>query len=155
MAAALFCFLSNYSKPRRANIFDPQGQLQRLELPITAAELMLEAPGSIVCCVNELQKTRGIWGLRADENLMAGKFYIMFPAKRVYGKLSQLELGIIEDACKNKGKRIGPKVFAEEEEGKAELRMGNDQYVSTGYPNCKLGSCKQWRPILEPIIELS
>ncbi|KAF9607268.1 hypothetical protein IFM89_033475 [Coptis chinensis] len=148
----MFCFVPS-SKPTTANFFDSEGHLQRVELPVKAAELMLEAPGSIVCPVEELRKTRVVWALRADEELQAGKYYLMFPAKKVYSKVSETEMKLIDTACRKKGKTVGPKVFptsGEEGEDSSKL-LGED--CDTGFPNCKLGNCKQWRPMLEPIYE--
>ncbi|PIA29192.1 hypothetical protein AQUCO_06200050v1 [Aquilegia coerulea] len=159
MGNFVFCALS--TKPTTANFFDSQGNFQRVELPVKAAELMLEAPGSVVCPVDELQRSRGIWALRADEDLIAGKFYLMFPANRVYCKVSEMELELIKAACRKKGSTTGPKVYPnsgdqeEEQEGISSKLLGEENHETSTFPSCRLGYCKQWRPMLEPIYEVA
>ncbi|KAF5175821.1 hypothetical protein FRX31_034595 [Thalictrum thalictroides] len=151
------CATVSSNKPTTANFFDSQGHFQRVELPVKAAELMLEAPGSVVCPVDELQRTRGIWALRADEDLEAGKFYLMFPANRVYCKVSEMELELIKTACRQKGTTTGPKVFPNADHDQEEVREGVSSKLlgENTFPTCRLGYCKQWKPMLEPIYEVA
>ncbi|KAL5700916.1 hypothetical protein ACHQM5_026313 [Ranunculus cassubicifolius] len=152
MGFSLFRSSTTSSKPKTAYVFSAQGQLQRLELPVTVAELMFEAPGYIVCPFDELRVSRVISALRANDELQAGGFYLMFSAKKAYSKVSELDLEIIKVACKKKGKKgvtVGSKVFPAGNEEQEEGEAHND----SGFSSSKSGNAKHWRPMLEPIHE--
>ncbi|KAL5700918.1 hypothetical protein ACHQM5_026315 [Ranunculus cassubicifolius] len=163
MGFSLFSSFTNSSKPKTAYIFDIQGQLQRLTLPITVAEMMLEAPGSIVCAMDELRISRVITALRADDELQARKFYAMFPAKKANSKVSESYLENIKAACRSrkrskKGTKSGPKVAPIGNEEERDANCGNllgDDHCDTGFPGCRSSSSKKWRPMLQPIHETS
>ncbi|KAF6156959.1 hypothetical protein GIB67_039720 [Kingdonia uniflora] len=95
-----------------SRVYDTHGVLKRVELPVNAAELMLEYPGNVVCVFNELERTRRIVALRADEELQGGMVYFMFSIGRVYCKVTESEMEVIVDmCCKKKGLLRGLKVF--------------------------------------------
>ncbi|KAL5700917.1 hypothetical protein ACHQM5_026314 [Ranunculus cassubicifolius] len=148
MGFSLFCSSSISSKLKTAYLFDVQGQLQRLDLPITVGELIFDSPGYIICPVDELRVSRVIWVLRANEELRDGEFYMVLPDKRAYSKVSESEWQVIKAACKKKkGGKVVPVGLLENE--------GEKDHRDTSHSTCKSANSKQWRPMLEPIYEAS
>lgn len=152
------CFFVGSSNAQTAKLFDSQGNLQRVKLPIKAAELMLEQPGHFIALVDELRLSRRMKAMRADDELLVGKIYVLVPSGRVNSKVSELEMAIIDLACKKRAstKQSGSKVLPammvepkEEEEGEVQGFGGK----VTGLPGCQLGNHRRWSPALEPISE--
>ncbi|KAG2693348.1 hypothetical protein I3760_08G092000 [Carya illinoinensis] len=73
------CYFPGPSNSETAKLFDSHGNLQRLKLPLTAAELMLDHHGHAIASVEDLRRTRLISGMRADDELLAGKVYFWYP----------------------------------------------------------------------------
>ncbi|KAG6644991.1 hypothetical protein I3843_08G087800 [Carya illinoinensis] len=139
------CYFPGPSNSETAKLFDSHGNLQRLKLPLTAAELMLEHPGHAIASVEDLRRTRLISGKRADDELLAGKVYLLVSSGRVHCRVSELEMAIIDLACKKKAPKLKPcgsKVLP---------AMGGE--VITGLPGLQQGSHRRWSPALEPISE--
>ncbi|XP_010268021.1 PREDICTED: uncharacterized protein LOC104605103 [Nelumbo nucifera] len=153
------CVLVN-SNSRMAKLIDNEGNLRRIALPLKAAELMLEAPGSVVSPVDVLRRIRRISALRADEELQGGKLYLLCPAVRVNGRVLDSEMALIDTKCQ-KGYR--PKVYpatvmaeGEGEKGGKMVTIGLSGEGQTGaglrQHRC-LGHHRRWRPVLQPIRE--
>ncbi|KAK9161722.1 hypothetical protein Syun_008063 [Stephania yunnanensis] len=120
---------------------------RRVNLPMRAAELMIEAPGMVVCGVEEMRRSGRVWALRAGEELEEGKFYVMVAVERVHSKVSAVDMADIVAACSNKKMPRVPKVVAPPvPEGGG--GGGGDMGLAAGRRNCR-----QWRPTLEPIFE--
>lgn len=155
MGNCISCYFPGSSKAETANLFDPQGTLQRLELPLKAAELMLEQPGHAIAPVEELHRTRRISALKADDELSAGKDYILVPWGRVHSKVSELEMAIIELACKKRaarqkpsGSKVSPAAMTMESR-----EVGEEEVEVSGLPIHPVGNHRRWSPVLEPISE--
>ena len=62
--------------------------------------------------MEELLKTRRITALRADEELVAGKFYLLVPVSRINCKASEFEIAIAERGSRkrkgNKTAKVSP-----------------------------------------------
>ncbi|XP_022145421.1 uncharacterized protein LOC111014866 [Momordica charantia] len=150
--SACFCFKSTET----AKLLDSDGSLiGKVKLPVKAAELMLEKPGHVISPVEELRRTSRISALRADDELVGGKVYMVVAVGRVGSKFSMAELENIELACKNRGKKNGSKVLPEaagtaeeKEEIGGGIVCGSDQLG--GY--CRVIN-KRWNPNLESICE--
>lgn len=150
------CFSACFSlkSTQTAKLLDSDGGLiGKVRIPVKAAELMLERPGYVVSPVEELRRTRRISALRADDELVGGKVYVLVAVGRIGSKVSVAELENIELACKNKAKKNGSKVLpAAAAEGKKEeigggISSGSDQL------SCGRGNYKRWNPNLESISE--
>ncbi|KAI3460760.1 hypothetical protein Pfo_017423 [Paulownia fortunei] len=100
------CF---YVESQVAKLIDLRGNILRLvDVPLTAAELMLEQPGHVISPLNDTR----ISAMKADESLSAGKVYILIPVSRVHGKLSESEMSGIELAgVKRRSKRRSSRVL--------------------------------------------
>lgn len=156
------CFPQSFEAQTTAKLFDANGNLQQVKLPLKAAELMLEQPGNAVAPVEELRQTRRISAMRADDELLAGKVYLLVPTGRVHCKVSDLEMAIIELACKKRasvlkpsGSKVLPAAAAAEltEVGEDEVKtFGGDQVIA-GLPGHQFWNYKRWSPVLEPISE--
>ncbi|CAK9145209.1 unnamed protein product [Ilex paraguariensis] len=153
------CFyLEPKPKPKTAKLIHVHGNLRHFKVPITAAELMLEEPGHVICPVENLRRTRRFEAMKADEDLLAGKLYMLVSTNRVHRLLSESEMKLVESVCeKRRAKRRGSKILPDvtpqevdetcEESGDPIRFMGGDD---TGLPCYRL---RQWRPALDPIVE--
>lgn len=152
------CFFVGSSNAETAKLFDSQGNLQRVNLPIKAAELMLEQPGHFITRVDELRQSRRMSAMRADDELLVGKVYVLVHSSRVNSRVSELEMAIIDLACKKRGsvkpngsKVLPAKTLESSEEGDDEVKVLGGKF--TGLSGCQLGSHRKWSPALEPIFE--
>jgi hypothetical protein len=146
-----------------AKLFDVHGNLQQVKLPLKAAELMLEQPGYAIAPVEELRQTRRISAMKADDELSAGKVYLLVPTGKVHCKVSELEMAIIELACKKRasmlkpsGSKVSPATSEAEPKEVGEddddvNSFGGDQVA--GLPGHQFWNYKRWSPVLEPISE--
>ncbi|CBI36936.3 unnamed protein product, partial [Vitis vinifera] len=87
MGNYMTCHSFQSSTPKTAKLFDAHGNLRRVKVPVTAAELMLEEPGYVVSRVDDLRRTRRIPAMRADDVLLEGKAYLMMPVSRVQSRV--------------------------------------------------------------------
>ncbi|CAK7343698.1 unnamed protein product [Dovyalis caffra] len=158
------CAITFSRKPKTAKLIDSKGNLRQVSPPVKAAELMLEEPGHVIALVDELKQRSRIIAMRADDELLPGKVYLLVPLSKVSCKISASELATIESTIAASAKRSskkrsrGAKVLPamavdlrEEEgsEGEVKVLEGNDT-SATGY---QLGNYRPWSPALEPISE--
>ncbi|OAY61915.1 hypothetical protein MANES_01G226900v8 [Manihot esculenta] len=149
-------FASCFHIPTTAKLMDFHGNLRQLLLPLKAADLMLEEPGHVVSSLHDLRRTRRLSALRAEDEIFAGKIYILVPLSKVHRKISDSEMAILESAEKrSKKKRSGAKILpavpvtVEVETEMVEALEGLD----SGFGSCRLGNYCHWTPVLEPILE--
>ncbi|KDP28244.1 hypothetical protein JCGZ_14015 [Jatropha curcas] len=147
------CF---YIPSKTAKLIDSQGNLRQVKAPAKAAELMLEEPGHVVSPVQELRRTRRLIALRAEDELLAGKFYLLVHLSKLNRKISESELGIIESAAaaskkkkSSKGRRGAKVLPAVANEAESEVK----EELDMGFACCRLEKCRQWTPALEAITE--
>ncbi|KAK9136709.1 hypothetical protein Sjap_007303 [Stephania japonica] len=146
-----FTFICQCGGGPTAKVFDSEGSFRQVKLPMRAAELMIEAPGMVVCGVEEMRRSGRVWALRAGEELEESKFYVMVAKERVHSKVSAVDMAEIDAACSNKKMPRVPKVVAPpvaEGDGDGDGGCGGDMGIVAGRRNCR-----QWRPTLEPIFE--
>ena len=153
------CSFGFIKRSKRAVLLDTTGNIREIKLPVKSAELMIEEPGQVIAPVDELRLTRRISALPADEELQAGKVYLLIPASRVHSKASPYEMAITEEwdcGKKKKPRRNSNKVSLVSAVSEGE--DGGDLFAVkiTGIPCCqRLGNqCqRRWNPVLEPILE--
>uniref|UniRef100_A0A7N0TUD6 Uncharacterized protein n=1 Tax=Kalanchoe fedtschenkoi TaxID=63787 RepID=A0A7N0TUD6_KALFE len=151
-------FASCYFPDQRTKLFDADGNLKQLKMPITAAELMLEAPGHVVCSLDSLVKSRRIIALRSDDELiMGGGVYMLVLVNRINCVVSEQEIAIIQSARAKKlltGRRRdgSNKVLPEIEKATSSTALA----ATSGEGNGRRRNCcvRQWNPVLEPIAEI-
>ncbi|KAJ6699406.1 hypothetical protein OIU79_012626 [Salix purpurea] len=120
---------------------------------------MIEEPGHVISLVDDQLKQRSrTIAMRADEELLPGKVYLLVPLSKVNCKISAPELAIIEAtiaACARRSskKRSGAKVLPamavdlkEEKNSEGEVKVFEGNYTSST-------SYRQWTLALEPIPE--
>ncbi|KAG8389554.1 hypothetical protein BUALT_Bualt02G0241300 [Buddleja alternifolia] len=128
-----------------------------VDVPVTAAELMLEEPGHVVSPVNDLSRDLRLSAMKADESLTGGKVYILIPLSRVNGKVSESEMAVIKSACcQRKMKRRSSRVIPVAAEIAAvdtnnPVKLVGDQGTDNGILSYRIK--QQWKPALEPIRE--
>ncbi|XVF32876.1 hypothetical protein REPUB_Repub17cG0120700 [Reevesia pubescens] len=156
------CFIQDSIRKKMAKVIDAKGSLRKVKLPVKAAELMLEEPGHIISPVEDLKRTRRVAAMRADDELLVGKVYVLVPIRRVHCKVTDADMTIIEAACSGKKRRkSGAKVLPdvteelrEEEESQVEV-LGENCMKGTSVPGYRLGkNYRTWTPVLEPISEV-
>ncbi|GAV82523.1 DUF4228 domain-containing protein [Cephalotus follicularis] len=164
---SLCVFGQSSKKTAKLIIIDTQtGNLKKIDVPVKeAAEIMLEEPGHVISPFEEIRKTGRISAMKADDELLAGKVYMLVPVGKVHSKVSESELEVIvEVACskkrsssnrkRNGGAKVLPSATEEvREEGDSESMVFGG--VDTGFSGYRLRTCRQWNPVLEPISELS
>ncbi|KAL3648103.1 hypothetical protein CASFOL_009071 [Castilleja foliolosa] len=139
------CSSFNPSQSKSAKLIDlRRNTLRRIDITLTAAELMLEEPGHVISPASGNR----LAAVKADECLIGGTVYVSIPICRVNGKLSESEMEIIGSICgKRKVKRRSSKVIPVVPE-----ICGDDEINSLGKVNQY--RIRQWKPTLEPIYEL-
>ena len=162
MGIQFSCHSFQSSTLKTAKLFDAQGNLRRVKVPVTAAELMLEEPGYVVSRLDDLRKTRRIPAMRADDVLAEGKAYLLVPVSRVHCVVSEVEMRAIDAASKKKRKskkRGGSRVLPAGNEGSTEnleiqsrvLGGGGDMGFGGRH---RSGNSRPWSPALETISEV-
>ncbi|KAL2556506.1 uncharacterized protein Fot_01245 [Forsythia ovata] len=137
------CFVESQT----AKIIDLHGNIRIVEIPLTAADLMLEEPGHVVSPAVEISRSNSRFSaMKADEQLTAGKVYVLIPVCRVRSKVSESEMAVINAGDKKKAKRRDSKVLPVVTES-----SGEEIYTPVKLiPNQRLSP---WKPALEPISE--
>lgn len=152
------CYSFLQSGPGTAKLFNSNGNLRRVKVPVTAAELMLEDPGYVVSRVDDLRRTRRILAMRADDVLSAGKAYLMVPLSRVHCVVSATEMALIDAPSKKMSKkRAGSRVLPAGNDGETEnSEVQSRVLVGDGgsYGRQRVGNCRPWSPVLETISEV-
>ncbi|GMI69466.1 hypothetical protein like AT3G03280 [Hibiscus trionum] len=146
------CFIPDSSSKNMAKVIDARGNLWKVKLPAKAAEIMLEEPGHVISCVNDLKRTRSVVAMRADGELLAAEVYVLVPIGRVHNKVTDTDMAIIEAVCggkrrRNSGAKVSP-VATEVEESRVRV---SPVAVPYGY---RSRSCRPWTPVLESITEV-
>ncbi|EXB28601.1 hypothetical protein L484_009760 [Morus notabilis] len=170
------CFMTFSSvADQTAKLFDAQGNLlRRVKLPLKAAEVMLEEePGHVISPAEDIRRTGRFCAMRAEDELLARKDYLLVPLCKVNRKASASDMAIIDFMAfkkstrsrttkKNGGSRVSPAAMAEgtKEEGDQDqlvIRVleGNDNHNNNGFLSFPRGYiyCRGWKPALETIRE--
>ncbi|XP_010679496.2 uncharacterized protein LOC104894848 [Beta vulgaris subsp. vulgaris] len=146
-----------------AKLVDSSGQMRLVNLPTTVAELMLENPGFVLTPVEELERDHRIPAMRADDELLGRKVYLLVPVDKVNSRLSDLQLAAIKNVmslyCDHKvGKRtrgsskVSPSLGSTGLAGQNLEEFGGNS-SNTGAIGQRKRICYAWRPVLEPILE--
>ncbi|KAJ6969039.1 hypothetical protein NC653_036875 [Populus alba x Populus x berolinensis] len=143
-------FTCSRKVPKTAKLMDSQGNLRQVSLPVKAAELMLEEPGHAICPLHELKQRSRVVAMRADDELLPGKVYLLVTLSKVNCKISASEVAIMESSIAACAKRSSKKELEEGSEGEVNVLEGNDLTSST---SCRLVNYRPWTPALEPISE--
>ncbi|KAL8527235.1 hypothetical protein ACS0TY_005206 [Phlomoides rotata] len=129
--------------------------LRLVDVPVTAAEIMLEAPGYIVSPVTDFRRDLRISALKADESLSGGVVYLLISVGRVNGKVSESEMAVIESVCgRRRAKRHSSKILPVVTEITGDCSDNPVKVFDEGSDIGRLNfRNKQWKPALEPIHE--
>lgn len=155
------CFtINNFSSANTAELFDAKGNFVRqIELPIKAAELMLEEePGHVISPADEIRRTGRFMAMRAEDELVARKVYLLVPLCRVNRKVSDPDMALIDLACKKRSrtssKRTSSKILPAAMEEEVEEFQLEEKVISRYHLGPQLkGYLRGWSPVLEPISE--
>lgn len=153
---------------RSAKVILPGGEVQRVQGPVTAAEMMLDAPGHFVVSSRSMHAGRRFAPLAADEELEMGQVYVMFPMKRAGAVVTAADMGALLLATQREVRReaggarvmpdrpmaVGPEV---ESAAAAEVGEGMEEAAAVaaviGEFQYRLSMCRSRRPNLETIHE--
>lgn len=133
--------IGNILKKRRkakktAMLLDSDGNTREIKLPIKSGELMIEEFGHVVTPVDELRRTGRVSALLADEELVAGKVYLLLPVNRINSKASEFEMAL-----------------AEKQSGHTKRTRGNNMAKVSPSVCPRFGNQVRWNPVLDPIFE--
>ncbi|XP_061353212.1 uncharacterized protein LOC133297988 [Gastrolobium bilobum] len=141
---------------KTAMLVDTGGNIREIKLPVKSAELMIEEIGHVITPVDELWRTRRISALRADEELVAGKVYLLVPASRVHSKASEFEMAIAEKENGQRKRPSGNNTAKVSPSPASRLRESDEENEVAIFTVCrKRGNQGRWNPVLEPISEFS
>ncbi|PSR94717.1 Protein of unknown function DUF4228, plant protein [Actinidia chinensis var. chinensis] len=145
------CF---YVEIQTAIIIGAGGNFRKINLPITAAEIMLDEPGHVVSQAEQIRRTGRIAALKADEELSAGNVYLLVPVNRANSKPSESEMALIESAsAKRRPKRRSSKISPAATEGSGEKIEDPITVSPVHSAGCRLRGSRPWTPVLHPISE--
>ncbi|GKU86998.1 hypothetical protein SLEP1_g1461 [Rubroshorea leprosula] len=161
------CFIPQLNSKKKARVIDAEGNLRRVKLPAKAGELMVEEPGHVVSMVDQLRVTRRVSAVRADDELLAGKVYMLVPICRVNCRVTEAEMERIEAACSEKKRKemsrkkrrggkvspavTGPEEFRKEEDSRNEVLRTKIEIPC--YRKRRNYAAAPWSPGLETISE--
>ncbi|GLT42630.1 hypothetical protein SLA2020_166200 [Shorea laevis] len=162
------CFIPQLNSKKMARVIDADGNLRRVKLPAKAAELMVEEPGHVVSIVDHLRVTRRVSAVRADDELLPGKVYMLVPICRVNCRITEAEMERIEAACTEKKRKemsrkkrrtsvkvspavTEPEEFRKEEDSRNEV-VGT-KIETPCYLKRRHYGAAPWSPVLETISE--
>lgn len=145
---------------KTAMVVDTSGNIREVKLPVKSGELMIEEIGHVITPADELRRTRRVSALAADEELVAGKVYLLVPASRVHSKASALEMAIAEEEeeCGQWTKKTSANMAKVSPSPVSKLRdEWDDGENEVGIlPVCpRMGNQRRWNPALDPILESS
>ncbi|KAK2649637.1 hypothetical protein Ddye_017126 [Dipteronia dyeriana] len=156
-----------HSRSHKTKIIDSNGHQREVNVPIKAAEVMIEEPGHVICPVDELLRTHRVSPMKADDGLLAGKVYVLFSVARVNRKVKEEELETLINKADRKKRSLlrrrrkstsgEAKVLlavneeVRDEEGQFTVSGGTD----TGFSGYRLGNPKLWSPVLAAIPEIN
>ncbi|KAG8052051.1 hypothetical protein GUJ93_ZPchr0001g29327 [Zizania palustris] len=86
-------------------VIGPDGRPVSVEEAMTAAELMIEAPGHVVARAADVAKERRVRAMAADEPLLAGEVYLLVHACRAGARLGDSEVEAIGRLAVSGGKK--------------------------------------------------
>ncbi|KAK7379039.1 hypothetical protein VNO80_04491 [Phaseolus coccineus] len=147
--------LKNRRKPTKtAILLESNGNTREMKLPVKSGELMIEEFGHVITPLDELRRTGRVSALLADEELVAGKVYLLLPVSRVHSKASKFEMDIAETQSSQKRRtrgmnmaKVSPSLISRSIERDVENEV-------TVFPVCpRLGNQVRWNPVLDTIFE--
>ncbi|KAL6848977.1 hypothetical protein ACP4OV_021560 [Aristida adscensionis] len=169
MGNYLSCTLATAARAhggRHARVILPDGTVRQVALPATAAELMMEAPGSFLVDAGGARQGTRLAALPADEDLEIGGVYATFPMKRLGTPLAAADMARLAPAAARDARRSAkvanavapPAEAAAADAGAARGRleeMVDDDAAATEISVMKhrLSSARSRRPALETIQE--
>jgi len=132
---------------KTAILLESDGNTRDIKLPVKSGELMIEEFGHVITPLDELRKTGRVSALLAEEDLVAGKVYLLLPVSRVHSKASKFEMHIAETRSSHKKRTRGI--------DKAKVSPSKDvENEVTVIPVCpRLGNQVRWNPVLDTIFE--
>ncbi|XP_027353310.1 uncharacterized protein LOC113863794 [Abrus precatorius] len=139
---------------KTAILLDTSGNIREIKLPAKSAELMIEQMGHVITPVDELRRTGRVSALRADEELGAGKVYLLLPVTRVHYKATEFEMAIAEKQSGHR-KSVSGNNVAKVSQSLVRERDGENEVVV--FPACtpRPRNKARWNPVLDTISESS
>ncbi|RDX88478.1 hypothetical protein CR513_29922, partial [Mucuna pruriens] len=136
---------------KTAMLLDTGGNTREIKLPAKSGEVMIEEFGHVITPVDEVRRTGRISALLADEELVAGKVYLLLPVSRVHSKASDFERAIAETQ-RTRGHntaKVSPSLIS-----RPRQRVVQNVVTVTVFPgHQRLGNQPRWNPVLDPIFE--
>ena len=105
MGNYLSCTLAKTPGGKGARVILPDGRVRQVALPVTAAELMMDAPGHFLADTRAAQVGARLVALSADEDLEMGAVYATFPMKRIGTPLAAADMARLAAAATREARR--------------------------------------------------
>ncbi|KAG8086354.1 hypothetical protein GUJ93_ZPchr0010g7534 [Zizania palustris] len=112
MGNFLSCTLVKVPGAKGAKVIMPDGGVRPVELPATAAELMMDAPGHFLADARAARVGARLAALSADEELELGAVYATFPMKRLGTPLAAADVARLVAAAATREARCSARVAA-------------------------------------------
>ncbi|KAI4388936.1 hypothetical protein MLD38_001222 [Melastoma candidum] len=151
--------------PRATRVVFPDGEVRQFREPVTAAELMLEAPDFFLANSRSLRMGGRFSALGADEDLEPDDVYVMFPMRRLCSAVTAADLASLYATAKkassiSKGAavRVLPEEAEEEESSVDDVSTGKldldevEGLCKTEFMH-RLSLTRSKKPLLETIVE--
>ncbi|CAJ1875698.1 unnamed protein product [Sphenostylis stenocarpa] len=146
--------LKRRKSTKTATLLESDGNTREIKLPVKSGELMIQEFGHVITPLDQLRRTGRVSALVAEEELVAGKVYLLLPVSRVHSKASKFEMAIAETRSSH-GKRtkrsnmakVSPSLIPRSTERDVENEVSL-------FPVCpRLGNQVRWSPVLDTIFE--
>ncbi|KAD4983095.1 hypothetical protein E3N88_19766 [Mikania micrantha] len=133
---------------KASRVIFPSGEIRRFRVSVKAAEIMLDCPGFFLVNSRTLNKiNRHFSPLSADEDLLPGNVYAMFPMRRMNSIVTPADMAVLWMA----GKRISKRMPADE----GELKVVEQPRTVVEAPEFSHRTvvCRSRKPPLDTITE--
>lgn len=147
ISSCTFGFTPKLKSNKAARVIFPTGEIRQFQDSVKAAEIMLDCPNYFLVNSESLNINRRFSPISADEDLVAGNVYIMFPMRRVNSMVTPADLAVFWMSANNAPKRISGRISPETEVERPRLVVDVPEFSH------RFAVCRSKKPVLDTIKE--